>query len=153
MSDSDLSDRFFRERRLLLGVSVVLLAHQLLGITVDKSAETLGLRFEIEDPSKIWWAVWAAWVWTAVCVVQQLNSIKPSSKYPKDRDNEIRDRLSDWVVTRMVRRAALKYFKSNVPRQMKPKFEVTCAGCQCRSNFPHFGRSKIPQLVTVINRL
>ena len=106
----------------------MLLAHQLLGITVDKSAESLGLRFEIEDPSRIWWAVWAVWVWTAVCVVQQLNSIKPSSKYPKDRDDEIRDRLSDWVVTRMVRRAALKHLKSNVPRSLKPKFAVKFAG-------------------------
>ena len=128
MSDNDLRDRFFRERRLLLGVSVVLLAHQLLGITVERSAETLGLRFDIEDPSKIWWAVWAVWLWTAVCVVQQLNSIKLRSEYPKNRDDEIRDRLSDWAVTRMVRRAAMKHLRVNVPRQMKPTFEVTYVG-------------------------
>lgn len=36
-------ERLFRERRLLLGVGVVLLAHQLLGITVGKGAETLEL--------------------------------------------------------------------------------------------------------------
>jgi mRNA interferase HigB len=62
--DDDLRDRFFRERRLLLSVSLVLLAHQLLGITVGKSTDTLGLHFDIEDPSKIWWAVWALWLWT-----------------------------------------------------------------------------------------
>lgn len=127
MSD-DLRERFFRERRLLLGVSVVLLAHQLLGITVEKSAETLGLRFDIADPSRIWWAVWAVWLWTAVCVVQQLNSIKPSSHYPMNRDDEIRDRLSDWVGTRRVRRAALKHLKASLPRQTAPKWDVRYVG-------------------------
>jgi hypothetical protein len=40
--DDELRDRFFRKRRLLLGVSVT---------------DTLGLHFEIEDPSKLWWAL------------------------------------------------------------------------------------------------
>ena len=127
MSDNDTHDRFFRERRLLLGVSVVLLAHQLLGITVGNSAETLGLRFEIGDPSRIWWAVWAIWLWTAVCVVQQLNSIRPRTVYPKDRNEETRDRLSDWIAVRRVRRVAMKHLRATVPRRLNPKFEVVFA--------------------------
>lgn len=127
MSDNDTENRFFRERRLLLGVSVVLLAHQLLGITVGNSAETLGLRFEISDPSRIWWAVWAIWLWTAVCVVQQLNSIRPRTVYPKDRNEETRDRLSDWIAVRRVRRAAMKHLRATVPRKLNRKFEVVFA--------------------------
>lgn len=124
MSDDGTKDRFFRERRLLLGTSAVLLAHQLLGITVTNSAETLGLRFEIADPSKIWWAVWAVWLWTAVCVVQQLNSLRPRTTYPKDRDDETRDRLSDWIAVKRVRREAMKHLRPTVPRTLRPTFEV-----------------------------
>jgi hypothetical protein len=103
---------------------VVLLAHQLLGITVGDSAQTLGLRFEIGDPSKIWWVVWAIWLWTAVCVVQQLNSIRPRAVYPKDRNDETRDRLSDRIAVRRVRRAAMTHLRATVPRKLGPRFEV-----------------------------
>lgn len=127
MSDNDAQERFFRERRLLLGVSVVLLAHQLLGISVGNSAETLGLRFEIGDPSKIWWVVWAIWLWTAVCVVQQLNSIRPRTVYPNERNEETRDRLSDRIAVRRVRRAAIKHLRSTASRNLSPKFEVAFA--------------------------
>lgn len=127
MSDNDAQERFFRERRLLLGVSVVLLAHQLLGITVENSAETLGLRFQIGDPSKVWWVVWAIWLWTAICVVQQLNSIRPRAVYPKDRNEETRDRLSDRMAVRRVRRAAIKHLRPTVPRKLNPKFAVAFA--------------------------
>ena len=125
MSDDNLRERFFRERRLLLGVSVVLLAHQVLGITVDKSAETLGLRFQIDDPGKIWWAVWAVWLWTAICAVQKLNSIKLRSEYPNDRGDEIRGSLSDWIAVRRVRKDALNHLRKSFPRALKPKFAVT----------------------------
>ncbi|MDA8350775.1 MAG: hypothetical protein M0038_18610, partial [Pseudomonadota bacterium] len=124
MSDNDAENRFFRERRLLLGVSVVLLAHQLLGITVGNSAETLGLRFEIGDPSRIWWAVWLIWLWTAICVVQQLNSIRPRTVYPKERYDETRDRLSDWIAVHRVRRTAVQHLREIVPRKLNPVFEV-----------------------------
>ena len=135
MSDDGTKDRFFRERRLLLGTSAVLLAHQLLGITVTDSAETLGLRFEIADPSKIWWAVWAVWLWTAVCVVQQLNSLRPRTTYPKDRDDETRDRLSDWIAVKRVRREAMKHLRSTVPRTLRPTFEVVFAD-RAKSTIP-----------------
>ncbi len=127
MNDNDTKSRFFRERRLLLGVSMVLLAHQLLGITVGNSAETLGVRFEIADPSKIWWAVWAVWLWTAVCVAQQLNSIRPWTVYPKNRNEETRNRLSDWIAVCRVRKAALKHLRATVTRKLNPKFEVVFA--------------------------
>lgn len=128
MSDNGTQDRFFRERRLLLAVSVVLLAHQVLGITVGNSGETLGLRFDIADPSKIWWAVWAVWLWTVICVVQQLNSIRPRTAYPKDRDDETRDRISDWIAVKRVRRDAMKHLRSTAPRELRPAFEVMFGG-------------------------
>jgi hypothetical protein len=128
MSDDDLRERFFRERRLLLGVSVVLLAHQLLGITVGKAADTLGLHFEINDPAQIWWAVWAVWLWTAVSAAQQLNTLKPKSEYPHDRDEETRYRLSDWVAVRKVRQIAKPRLRSLLSRQSETEFNVAFVG-------------------------
>src|SRR5271155_1351136 len=89
--------RLFRERRSLIAVSIVLLAHQLLGITVGNSTDSLGLHFQIADPSRLWWGVWLVWLWTMVCYIQQFYSLKPWTTYPKDRDYETRDRLSDLI--------------------------------------------------------
>jgi hypothetical protein len=126
--DDELRDRFFRERRLLLGVSVILLAHQLLGITVGKGTETLGLHFEIEDPSKLWWALWAVWAWAIVCCLQQLNALKPWTKYPKDRDEEARVWLSDNVVLFSVRRRALKHLQDKIGKELNPQFTIQWIG-------------------------
>jgi hypothetical protein len=126
--DDQLQDRFFRERRLLLGISVVLLAHQLLGITVDKGAETLGLHFDIENPSRLWWALWAVWGWAFVCCVQQVNALKPWRKYPGDRDEEMRVWLSDRVVLLCVRRRALKHLRENIPDELRPRIKVAGVG-------------------------
>lgn len=128
MSDDDLRVRFFRERRLLLGVSVVLLAHQLLGITVGKGADTLGLHFEIADPAKIWWAVWAVWLWTAISAFQQLNSIGLTKEYPHDLDRETRSGLSDWVAVRKTRKVAKPRLRSLLSRESELEFSVTFAG-------------------------
>lgn len=114
---ADLRDRFFKERRLLLGISVVLLAHQWLGITIDKDADTLGLKFEIDDPSKIWWAVWAIWTWTMVCCLQQLNSLRPSTIFPADRAQEVAEDIADKLVTFLVRRDAMKHLREHIPRR------------------------------------
>jgi hypothetical protein len=126
--DDDLPDRFFRERRLLLGISVILLAHQLLGISVGKSADTLGLHFDIEDPSKLWLALWAMWTWAIVCYAQQLNSLKPWSKYPKEREDEMRSWLSDRAVFLSVRQRALRHLRDNIPAELNPRFEVMLDG-------------------------
>jgi hypothetical protein len=136
MDDEDeLPDRFFRERRLLLGVSIILLAHQLLGITVGKGTETLGLHFDIEDPSRLWWALWAVWTWAIVCYVQQLNALKPRTKYPKDRDEEARVWLSDRIVLLSVRRHALKHHRDKIGKELSPRFGFVRAGRQV-SNIP-----------------
>jgi hypothetical protein len=126
--DDELPDRFFRERRLVLGVSVILLAHQLLGISIGKSADTLGLHFDIEDPSKLWLALWAMWTWAIVCYAQQLNSLKPWSKYPQERDGEMRSWLSDHVVFLSVRRRALRHLRDSIPQELNPRFEVMLDG-------------------------
>jgi hypothetical protein len=53
-----------KERRLLIAASGVLIAHLAFGITVENSAETLGLKFTMADPSKLWWLVWIVWGWS-----------------------------------------------------------------------------------------
>jgi hypothetical protein len=127
-NEKDIHARFFRERRLLMGISVVLLAHQFLGITVSKGQDTVGLHFDIEDPAKIWWVVWAVWLWTAICVLQQFNSLQPRSKYPADRDHATRQWISDRIATRKVRGPALKHLKATVSKKQKPRFSVKWAG-------------------------
>lgn len=126
--EKDIRARFFRERRLLMGISVVLLAHQFLGITVSKGQDTVGLHFDIEDPAKIWWVVWAVWLWTAICVLQQFNSIQPRSKYPADRNQATRQWLSDRVATRKVRGPTLKHLKATVSKEQKPRFSMKWVG-------------------------
>lgn len=126
--EDELPDRFFRERRLLLAVSALLLAHQMLGISVGKGAETLGLHFDIEDPSRLWWALSAVWGWAMVSSIQQFNALKPWSKYPRDRDEEARVWLSDRVVLRWVRRRALKYLRDNIGKELGPRFDVVWVG-------------------------
>jgi hypothetical protein len=120
--------RLFRERRSLIAVSIVLLAHQLLGITVGNSTETLGLHFQIADPSRLWWGVWLVWLWTMVCYIQQFYSLKPWETYPKDRDDEARDRLSDLISLTRVRRAALRHLRSDIPNELRAKYQVRGEG-------------------------
>jgi hypothetical protein len=120
--------RLFRERRSLIAVSIVLLAHQLLGITVGNSTETLGLHFRIADPSRLWWGVWLVWLWTMTCYIQQFYSLKPWTTYPKDRDDEARDRLSDWISLTRVRRAALRHLRADIPWELRAKYQVRGEG-------------------------
>lgn len=100
-------ERLFRERRLLLGVSIVLLAHQLLGIKVGQGAETLGLHFEIDNPERLFWGVWLVWLWAFVCYAQQLNSLRPLIRFPRDRRTEVYqalgNRFARWTTTWRVR--------------------------------------------------
>lgn len=100
-------ERLFRERRLLLGVSLVLVAHQLLGITVGKGAETLGLHFDIDNPDRLWLGVWMIWLWAFVSYTQQLNSIRPFSLFPRERQSAVYqglcNRLVRWITTVRVR--------------------------------------------------
>ncbi len=59
----ELRAALMKERLLLIGASAVLIAHLVFNVTIEKSAETLGLKFEIDDPNKLWWVVWSVWAW------------------------------------------------------------------------------------------
>jgi hypothetical protein len=64
-------DRFLRERRLLLGISLVLLDHQYLGIEIERSGESVGLKFTFpEDLHRLWAAIWLVWAWAVICYLQ-----------------------------------------------------------------------------------
>jgi len=128
MADDDIRVRFFRERRLLLAISVVLLAHQCLGITVAKSADTLGLHFDIADPAKIWWLVWAIWLWTAICILQQMNSLDLKSTYPTASDQATRTWLSNRIATWSIRGPALRHLREAFYREQELHFTVKWAG-------------------------
>ena len=120
--------RLFRERRSLIAVSIVLSAHQLLGICVGNSTDSLGLHFQIADPSRLWWGVWLVWFWTIICYIQQFYSLKPWTTYPKDRDDEARDRLSDLISLMRVRRTALKHLRADIPSKLRAKYRVRGEG-------------------------
>jgi hypothetical protein len=72
----DLRERLFKSRRLLLAVSVVLLAHYALGIQVVSEAESLGLKFKLPDVQKVWVGVWLVWTWALVVYLQHCHEFK-----------------------------------------------------------------------------
>jgi hypothetical protein len=121
--EQGLRERYFRERRLLLAVSVVLLARQLLGIDVGQSADTLGLHFEIKEPERLWWAVWALWLWSLVCCFQQLNSLRPYIHFPVDR------RTSTYLALhrRWARAKILRAVRASFDRQVPRMNQVHCS--------------------------
>jgi hypothetical protein len=122
--DETLRERFFRERRMLLGVSLVLLAHYCLGITVGKSAETLGLHFEVDNPERLWLAVWLLWGWGMFCYAVQLNSLRPQIKFPIDTRTTTYDALCRRFVNWQVRRRALASFQRQVGQAQPLQFLI-----------------------------
>jgi hypothetical protein len=68
------------------------------------------------------------WTWAIVCCFQQLNALKPWTKYPKDRDEEARVWLSDRVVLLSVRRRALRHLRDNIGKELSPRFGVVWVG-------------------------
>lgn len=114
---AELRERFFKERRMLLGVSLVLLAHQFLGISVGKETAALGFHIEIEDPDRIWWVLWGIWGWTVICYLQQFNSLRLYSEFPRERATEKRDQLANRLVTARVRGVAMGHLRSVIPKK------------------------------------
>lgn len=130
-------ERLFRERRLLLGVSVVLLAHQLLGISVGKGAETLGLHFEIDNPERLWLGVWVIWLWAFISYAQQVNSVRPFSFFPRSRQSGVYQRLCDrlvrWGTTLRVRAS----FRRQVPWANRTSVRVEKQWRAIYNSIPH----------------
>jgi hypothetical protein len=125
-----LRDRYFRERRLLLGISVILLARQFLGVEVGRSADTLGLHFEIQDPERLWWAVWALWFWSFVCCIQQLNSLRPYIHFPIDRRTRTYNALRRrWARIRILW-AVRASFHRQVQRENRVRYSVSMPGME-----------------------
>jgi hypothetical protein len=140
--DETLRDRYFRERRLLLGLSVVLLAHLLLGITVGRSADSLGLHFEIADPDKIWWAVWLLWGWSFICCLQQMNSLRPYIQFPKARRARtlvaVQRRVAHFTISRAVRSS----FRRQVVHENRIRWQVAKPTHVSLESAPHL-QSKV----------
>jgi hypothetical protein len=107
--------RYMKERRLLIGASCILLAHQFMGIEVGKSAESIGFHFDFSDPSRLWTAVWIIWAWAIVCSGQQCLSLKLWKKYPASAHEEAAQYLSNRKATKLVRSMAKAFFKSSFP--------------------------------------
>jgi hypothetical protein len=104
LTDEMQRTQLHRERRLVLAVSVVLLAHQILGIDISNDAESLGLRFQVNNPQRVWTAVWFLWLWAFVRYSQVLYSFGPASDYPRNQHNALWHRICQWLIVRRVRR-------------------------------------------------
>jgi hypothetical protein len=104
-----------RERRILLAVSFVLLAHQILGIEVNNSAESLGLRFDVANPARLWVGVWVIWGWAIIRYAQLLYSFRPGEEFPRNRYFLTLHAICDWIIVRRVHREAKAVFQ-DVPR-------------------------------------
>jgi hypothetical protein len=81
---SDFRERLFKSRRLLLAVSVVLLAHYALGIQVASDADSLGLKFQLPDVQKVWVGVWLVWTWALMVYLQHCHEFK-FDDFPRER--------------------------------------------------------------------
>jgi hypothetical protein len=145
-----LREHFSRERRFLLVVSVILLAHELLGISVAKSVEALGLHLEIENPERLFWGVWIVWTWAFIRYLQLLYSLEPRSAYPLDRRTRAWNRLVEVILMRRVRKEARTAFDAEVPRSLQIDLRVEGAGREHKT-INRAGRVEADNLWYVIN--
>jgi hypothetical protein len=120
-AEKSLSERFFKERRLFLAVSVVLLAHQILGISATSDFDSLGLKFTVAKPDRLFDAAWAVWWWGLICYLQQLYSLRPFKQFPTERRNEVQDALNRRYVAFHVWRRVRASFR----RQVKPAHRLS----------------------------
>ncbi len=98
----DLRDGLRKERRLLIIVSLVFLAHLLFGLTVDRSAETLGFKFEVRDPQDVWIFVGAIWLWALLRYSLYFHDYVDEDMRTDLKRREFR--VHEWVAVRRVRR-------------------------------------------------
>lgn len=117
-------DRFFRERRMLLGTSLVLFAHIVSGIDIAHRGEAFGLIFEVSRPSYIWGAAWVLWVWTLICYAQHFNSLRLWNQYPATREEEVRIALARKLIAKRARKNAHSFVTHEISRQHKAKHQV-----------------------------
>jgi hypothetical protein len=117
-----LRERFFKERRMFLGVTVVLLAHQLLGITIASSADSFGLHFEVKNPERLFMAVWILWWWCLISYFQKIVTLGIKNFFPIDLLVEIYEiQCSRYVRTHVALRA-----KASFRRQVGRNFRLSC---------------------------
>lgn len=119
-----LRDRFFRERRMLLAVSLVLFAHVVSGIDIAHQGEAFGLIFTVSKPSYIWGSAWVLWGWTLLCYAQHFNSLRLWKEYPTDRDMESRRSLVYRILARRARIAARGFLAQEIGRRFHKKCTV-----------------------------
>jgi hypothetical protein len=91
----DFRERLFKSRRLLLAVSVVLLAHYALGIQVASDADSLGLKFQLPDVQKVWVGVWLVWTWALVVYLQHCHEFE-FDDFPTDLFENARYAVVRW---------------------------------------------------------
>jgi hypothetical protein len=127
-----LRERLFKERRLLLGVSVFLLAHLWLGLRVDQSNQSLGflgLRFVAANPDALWWVAWTIWLWSFLSYLQLFNSMRAMRFYPSDRMLETYHYLAGRAAMNHVWRIVRRRYHS-IPRALRRGISRRYVGIQ-----------------------
>jgi hypothetical protein len=119
----DALETFRKERRLLLAVAAVLLAHQILGVTVGKSAETLGLKIEFQNDHDIAILTAAIWLWIFVRYCQCLYTLRPA--FPNPRADETLAKMQAWIVKRRLVRKHLKILDGQRKDANRKAVEIT----------------------------
>jgi hypothetical protein len=103
-TSEDLRDGLRKERRLLIIVSLVFLAHLLFGLTVDRSAETLGFKFEVRDPEDVWRFVAAIWAWALLRYCLYFHDYIDEEMLIDVKSREYK--AHGWIATRRLRHIA-----------------------------------------------
>ena len=96
---ADIRERLFKTRRLLMAASVVLLGHYALGIQAESDAETLGLKSQVPNVTKVWAAIWLVWGWAFWTYLQHIRDLGLED-FPVDYYKDARAKLLRWVDTR-----------------------------------------------------
>jgi hypothetical protein len=103
-TSDDLRDGLRKERRLLIIVSLVFLAHLLFSLNVDRSAETLGFKFEVRDPEDVWKFVAAIWAWALLRYCLYFHDYVDEEMLIDVKKREYR--AHGWIATRRLGRIA-----------------------------------------------
>jgi hypothetical protein len=113
---------FQKERRLLLIVAAVLLAHQLLGVTVERSAETLGIKIEFQSDHDIAIIAAAGWAWVFVRYWQCLYTREP--EFPTEIGDRVGWKSRRRFLDRQLRRIWMKDLLENHPETIRQRVTI-----------------------------
>jgi hypothetical protein len=114
-TESDLSKSFIRQRRNLIGISIILLFFQSSKIVIS-TINILGNTFNINDPTRVSYVLWFAWIYLLVRYYQFYRYASSDGTF----NSAIESRISVYVPAI----ALAKYKKTYEPDKVAPNIPL-----------------------------